>query len=161
MHDGNEDCSLLLNSKSIKEMNCLFDTQIAQRIYFEACTSKKTTKDSNISLKDLLKKHINIVKDDKCDMKTQMNKDKNLWNKRPLNKQMLNYAVEDVHYLEKLYEFFKKNMPDEQILSVLEESRQSIPYSYLNLNINVLERDNLIKPQENTFYKPEISGMIK
>jgi ribonuclease D len=174
-HDGNEDCSLLLNTGKIKVIDNIFDTQIAQRVLHENKHTyiKKTSKNSNISLKDLLKKYFNVIKDNNCEIKNQMNDDNEFWKIRPLNFSMINYAVEDVLYLEKLYHMYKNSLSTDLFKGIFKESKNSIPYANLNLNIKKDERLNLHKIIENEDDKEKstsnnlkngkkkISGMIK
>jgi ribonuclease D len=142
----------------------LFDTQVAQRILYESKGNVKTTKDSSISLKDLLLKYFKVVKDDKSEIKNEMTCNKYYWGTRPLTKTMMKYATEDVLFLEKLYNLFKNSLNKELLNRVFLESQQSISYSYINLNIEKYNRRtlaNTIDLDNGEVKKTKLSGMIK
>lgn len=155
-HDGNEDCSYLINSGLTKSINSLFDTQIAYRISKEYENLYKYSKKPNasISLKELLEKMLNVVKDEKDEIRLQMKKDKKFWAERPLSSKMLKYAAEDVLLLFKVYTKFISTMSNELIIKVMKESIVNIRYSSLNLDVSENNRYSLKQNRE-------ISGMLK
>lgn len=73
-----------------------------------------------------------------------MTGNKNFWLNRPLSKEMLKYAVEDVLFLERLYLEFKASLSSDLFNKVLEESMNSVAYSKINLAINKEDRTGLV-----------------
>jgi len=155
-HDGNEDCSLLINSGLTNNVISIFDSQIAYRISQENENINKHNKNSNacISLKDLLEKMLNVVKDEKDEIRQLMKKNKKYWAERPLTTKMLKYAAEDVLLLFKVYTKFLSIMSNELIIKVMKESVVNINYSFLNLDVNDSNRYSLKQNKE-------ILGMLK
>ena len=90
---------MLLNSNIAKNIENIFDTQVANRIIFQRYNNQKTTKESSISLKDLLEQCLNVTKDSNCEIYYEMKNNKSFWSKRPLTGKMLKYASEDVFFL--------------------------------------------------------------
>lgn len=93
-----------------------------------------------------------------------MTSNKYYWGTRPLTKTMMKYATEDVLFLEKLYNLFKNTLNKELLNRVFLESRQSITYSYINLNIEKYNRRTLadtVDLDNGEHKKTKISGMIK
>lgn len=149
---------MLLNTKITKEINNIFDTQVAYRIYHEHKTKKKTSKESSISLKDLLHKSFSVVKDENMEIHNEMKKNKLFWGTRPLTNKMLKYAAGDVLYLSKLFVKFLNMLNESLVAKVYDQSKQSVDYSYINLDINRFERLSLANKLRE---KKEIKGMLK
>lgn len=147
---------MLLNSNVAKNIENIFDTQVANRIIFQKYNNQKTTKDSSISLKNLLDQCLNITKDKNCEIQIEMKNNKTFWGKRPLTSKMLKYASEDVLYLEKLYIKFISLVNENVVKKILDDSKVSIVYSSINLNIKFNQRYNLINSNIN-----EVKGMLK
>lgn len=154
-HDSNEDCSLLINSGISSKINGIFDTQVANRISSEYTYNNKISKDSSISLKDLLENKLKITKDDKNEIRDQMKDNKYFWAYRPLNNKMLKYAAEDVLHLINIYYYFLSSLKSDLLLKIMSESKASLSYSLLNLDIEVNTRYLLHQNHK------EISGMLK
>ncbi len=114
-------------------------------------------------------KYFKVVKDDKSEIKSEMNSNKYYWGVRPLTENMMKYATEDVLFLEKLYNLFKKSLNKELFNRVFLESQQSISYSYINLNIEKYNRRTLadtidlesLTTEDHKNKKFKLSGMIK
>ena len=85
-----------------------------------------------------------------------MKNNKAFWSKRPLTSKMLKYASEDVLFLEKLYFKFISLVNDTVMNKIFEESKSSIAYSKINLNIKNNQRYDLLKNNIK-----EIKGMLK
>lgn len=162
-HDATEDCAILINNGVISEMKCVYDTQIAYRYLFENKTKMeiKTSKSSNISLKNLLYKYFKINKDENFFIKGSMKENSRFWEKRPLTKEMIEYASKDVFYLEKLFKIMNSsiNLKQKHIDKIFEDSLMCYPYSCLNLKIEEENRLNLYKKDDNM--KVHIDGLIR
>lgn len=94
-HDFCEDQSALINQYNLM-CYFVFDTQIAHRVIQQAIhkTSKLATfKDNNISLADLLKTYIDVVHTKKHEISAKMKNDDGFWERRPLTKDMIEYAT--------------------------------------------------------------------
>lgn len=136
----------------------------------------RTTKNSSLSLKDLLSIHFPYDSNKYHDLKMMMKTDSSFWGQRPLTEKMLSYAVEDVLFLEKLYWIFKKecdtfnkNTVKQNLWEkIFSDSQYSIPYTSLNLNIEKFQRKLLLENFYQTSYKKgdekeflSIKGMLK
>lgn len=154
-HDANEDCSMLINSGITSEVNGIFDTQVAHRIVYESLTKNKTTKESTISLKELLEKKLKITKDENDETRQNMKNNKMFWAQRPLEGRMLKYAAEDVIHLIRIYFQFISSLNNDTIVRIMNESKWSTAYSLINLDIDSSIRHSL------SSCKKEITGMLK
>jgi exonuclease 3'-5' domain-containing protein 1 len=105
-HDFCEDQSALTNQFNVF-CDFVFDTQIAHRVIQQAL--KKTPKlvnceDNNISLSKLLQHYIDVTHTKKRVIADQMRDNDSFWERRPLNKDMIQYATQDVLYLPQVYQ---------------------------------------------------------
>ncbi|CAA9986801.1 3'-5' exonuclease, putative [Plasmodium knowlesi strain H] len=96
-HDCREDCSILFNQYSIS-LNNIFDTQVAYNLL-----SKETKKDLyQISYDDLLYKCLLLHNKHKIYFHKMISLDQKIYLKRPIGKELIHYAIQDVIYLKPL-----------------------------------------------------------
>ncbi|SCO71145.1 3'-5' exonuclease, putative [Plasmodium vivax] len=96
-HDCREDCSILFNQYSIC-LNKTFDTQVAFNLLL-----KETKKDLyQISYDDLLYKCLLLNNKHKIYFHKMISLDQKIYLKRPIAKELIQYAIQDVIYLKPL-----------------------------------------------------------
>ncbi|SCM04707.1 3'-5' exonuclease, putative [Plasmodium chabaudi adami] len=96
-HDCREDCSILFNQYNIN-LNNIFDTQIAYNLIL-----KKSKKELyQISYDDLLYKCLFLNNNHKIYFHKIISLDNKIYLKRPISKELIHYAVQDVLYLKPL-----------------------------------------------------------
>ncbi|ANQ06561.1 3'-5' exonuclease [Plasmodium coatneyi] len=96
-HDCREDCSILFNQYSIS-LNNIFDTQVAFNLLL-----KETKKDLyQISYDDLLYKCLLLHNKHKIYFHKMISLDQKIYLKRPIAKELIHYAIQDVIYLKPL-----------------------------------------------------------
>ncbi|KJP89053.1 hypothetical protein AK88_01346 [Plasmodium fragile] len=96
-HDCREDCSILFNQYSIS-LNNIFDTQVAFNLFL-----KETKKDLyQISYDDLLYKCLLVHNKHKIYFHKMISLDQKIYLKRPIGKELIHYAIQDVIYLKPL-----------------------------------------------------------
>ncbi|GAB65050.1 3'-5' exonuclease domain containing protein [Plasmodium cynomolgi strain B] len=96
-HDCREDCSILFNQYSIS-LNNIFDTQVAFNLLL-----KETKKELyQISYDDLLYKCLLLNNMHKIYFHKVISLDQKIYLKRPIAKELIHYAIQDVIYLKPL-----------------------------------------------------------
>ncbi|SOV10326.1 3'-5' exonuclease, putative [Plasmodium gaboni] len=98
-HDCREDCSILYNQYNIHLKNIL-DTQVAYNLLFKK--TKNYTNTYQISYDDLLKKYLFINNNHKIYFHKMITMDNYIYLKRPIMKELISYAIQDVIYLKPL-----------------------------------------------------------
>ena len=111
----------------------VFDTQIAHRESSKA-NGTYTYKDSNISLNKLLN-IFHLENSMKAKISDEMNADPEFWHHRPLSKDMIDYAAQDVVYLPKVYAEFQSTLSRAMLLKIHQKSANWHFYSFLNKNL--------------------------
>lgn len=159
-HDFCEDASALVNQYRVY-CSRVFDTQIAHRLLIETFSPDGAKSDythNNASLNQLLQKYLNRSNDFKDIIQTEMQNDKNFWDKRPLTDDMLTYASQDVIYLPYLYQSFcyvfencaakeKQSLSPRMLCEandIFTEAMKCNDYANLNLNVKQLEAGTVI-----------------
>ncbi|SOV73668.1 3'-5' exonuclease, putative [Plasmodium sp. gorilla clade G3] len=99
MHDCREDCSILYNQYNIHLKNIL-DTQVAYNLLFKY--NNNYTNTYQISYDDLLKKYLFINNNHKIYFHKMITLDNYIYLKRPIMKELISYAIQDVIYLKPL-----------------------------------------------------------
>ncbi|SPJ08293.1 3'-5' exonuclease, putative [Plasmodium sp. DRC-Itaito] len=99
MHDCREDCSILYNQYNIHLKNIL-DTQVAYNLLFKCKNNYTNT--YQISYDDLLKKYLFISNNHKIYFHKMITLDNYIYLKRPIMKELISYAIQDVIYLKPL-----------------------------------------------------------
>lgn len=157
-----EDISLLSNLCGLKEINGIFDTQIAHRMCYEDEFSLHSsgTRNSSISLNELLKLYCNYDDNNiKNDIHALMSRNPYLWKTRPISDELNFYAGNDVLFLPKLYDIFcvkcgNKSLKNTNVTKILDECSRYLKYVNINLNIKNFNKMNLERGTE-------IQGLIK
>lgn len=93
-----------------------------------------TYKDSNISLNSLLTAYLHTENSLKGEISDEMKANPEFWDQRPLTRDMIEYASQDVVYLPKMYSVFKELMTRTLMLKVFEKSSNCHFYSLINKN---------------------------
>ncbi|GAW79563.1 3'-5' exonuclease domain containing protein [Plasmodium gonderi] len=96
-HDCREDCSILYNQYNIN-LNNIFDTQVAYNLFLKE--NKKEL--YQISYDDLLYKCLLLNNKHKIYFHKIISLDQKIYLKRPIAKELIHYAVQDVLYLKPL-----------------------------------------------------------
>ncbi|CRG98821.1 3'-5' exonuclease, putative [Plasmodium relictum] len=96
-HDCREDCSILYNQYNIN-LNNIFDTQVAYNLFLK----KKKKELYQISYDDLLFKCLLLNNNQKIYFHKIISLDKKIYLKRPISKELIQYAIQDVLYLKSL-----------------------------------------------------------
>uniref|UniRef100_A0A8C9GVT8 3'-5' exonuclease domain-containing protein n=1 Tax=Piliocolobus tephrosceles TaxID=591936 RepID=A0A8C9GVT8_9PRIM len=97
LHDCREDCSILYNQYNIK-LNNVFDCQVAYNLFL-----KKTKKEQyQISYDDLLYKYLFLNNNNKIYFHKCISIDPKIYLERPISKELMHYAIQDVLYLKPL-----------------------------------------------------------
>ncbi|SCN43171.1 3'-5' exonuclease, putative [Plasmodium ovale] len=137
-HDCREDCSILYNQYNI-HLKKVFDTQIAHSLIL-----KKEKKDMyQVSYDDLLNKCLFLNNSHKIYFHKIISLDEKVYLKRPISRELINYAVQDVLYLKPLMRSLLDRLIGE------EHSREVDTVGYTN-NLNDMDsreeqRSNLIE----------------
>ncbi|KNC36755.1 3'-5' exonuclease [Plasmodium falciparum RAJ116] len=98
-HDCREDCSILYNQYNIHLKNIL-DTQVAYNLLLK--NNNNYTNTYQISYDDLLKKYLFINNNHKIYFHKMITLDNYIYLKRPIMKELISYAIQDVIYLKPL-----------------------------------------------------------
>lgn len=109
----------------------VFDTQIAHR-ELTKLENTYSYKDSNISLNCLLQKYLNTENMMKSEISDEMASNLDFWEQRPLTREMVNYASQDVMYLPSIYSIFKHQMKRSVVATIFEKSANCHYYSLIN-----------------------------
>jgi predicted RNA-binding protein with RPS1 domain len=157
-HDFCEDSAALVKNYGVYCQR-VFDTQIAHRMLAEATNligGQNDFSQSNVGLNQLLKQYLNKANDQKDFIQKEMRTNKQFWEIRPLSKEMLDYASQDVIYLPVLYNAFcyiveqykKNNGPgsiDFEIDYVFDEAMKCNEYAQINYDIQKLKCGDTIQ----------------
>eukprot|EP01066_Platyproteum_vivax_P021227 Platyproteum_vivax@DN9252_c0_g1_i1.p1 len=146
MHDCREDSSALYNQFGIQLKN-IYDTQVAHKILLE----REQYPGIQISLNDLLLKTLKISNLKKTPTDGKMDHDSNLWFYRPINQDLIEYAIQDVLHLTAVRLKMNSLLGDHSGTLVTEESKIWINYAHLNETIE--------KPQDIMVKGSKIQGM--
>ncbi|CRG95426.1 3'-5' exonuclease, putative [Plasmodium gallinaceum] len=138
-HDCREDCSILYNQYNIN-LNNVFDTQVAYNLFL-----KKKKKDLyQISYDDLLFKCLLLNNNHKIYFHKIISLDPKVYLKRPISKELIQYAIQDVLYLKPLMLILidKLNNIDEKknILLDLNEEKKKV----YNLDLHKIDLINYV-----------------
>ena len=139
---------MLYNNCNIKELEGVFDTQIAHRMYYDNLyNTKGDSKNVSISLASLIKIYLGIEYELKGEMHHLMSKNPYLWKTRPISKKLNFYAGSDVLYLPKIYniicECCEKNLNNLNINDISKECKKYLSYVNINLKIKNFNKTNI------------------
>ncbi|CEL95361.1 unnamed protein product [Vitrella brassicaformis CCMP3155] len=127
MHDCREDSSALHNQYGIQLQN-VFDTQVA---HF-ALLDQDGFAPYQISLNDLLLKALKLSNRRKSPITAKMVRDPNVWYYRPVSRDLIEYAVQDVLHLLPLRQRLCEMLDDLHGYGVIRRSRNWVNYAHLN-----------------------------
>ena len=75
----------------------------------------------------------------KIKISDEMQADPDLWDNRPLSKEMVEYAAQDVIYLPKMYQIFTELLTRSTLVKVFKKSQNCHFYSLINKNHKGIE----------------------
>jgi len=130
MHDCREDASALFSQFDV-ELAGVFDTQVAHTMLLE----QRVSRPYQISLNELLKSMLQLQNEKQVPLSKRMKDDPNMWFYRPMQQDLLSYAVQDVMYLPLLHRRMCKELGDPSGGQVLLRSQKYSDYARMNLHI--------------------------
>ena len=131
MHDCREDSAALFHQFGGIRLSNVVDTQVANLLVQR---EQKSPNMHQTAYTDLIEEYLGKTVRDSVNMKDQMVEDPFLWHRRPLTKELVDYAVEGVEYLLPLWEALsvKLNTYHVGLPEVLQASGNWLDYRELN-----------------------------
>jgi len=130
-HDCREDSAALFHQYDGIRLRNVFDTQIANLLH-QRIEKKKPL--HQIGYTDLVKDRLDVNDSEGVDMKQRMIEDVNLWHRRPLTTELVDYAIHGVKYLVPLYQSYLKGSVG--IDEIVKTSQDWVDYCDLNSSIS-------------------------
>eukprot|EP00400_MALV-I_sp_L67-5_P000336 gene336-448_t len=131
MHDCREDLSALYHQFGIV-LDGVYDTQIAHFMLLE----QNNYAPYQISLNDLLLKILGFGHSEtQKQISERMGKDPKIWFYRPISKDLVEYAVQDVVHLDSLREMLSAELGDLSMQNVIHRSKTYTKYPFLNQHL--------------------------
>eukprot|EP00743_Colponemidia_sp_Colp-15_P007258 GILK01007836.1.p1 GENE.GILK01007836.1~~GILK01007836.1.p1 ORF type:complete len:363 (+),score=41.71 GILK01007836.1:43-1131(+) len=134
-HDCREDSSAIFHQFGVK-LQGVFDTQCCFRVLSRHRDESLSV--PNIGLNALLQRYLGVSHQLKSDIGSRMNRDCELWLRRPLTDQLIEYAQLDVSLLLPLFDALKGELTETGVATetVMRESARYAQYAMLNQHIS-------------------------